>query len=136
MIGGKTRVHRPTMERVRRRFERWRTSRPQFSPIPQDLWALAVEVAREQGVNATAHVLRLNHTALKKRVQAVKPNSGLEGPVRRRQPRAAFVELPTPPQPLSPCIIELENAQGAKLKIHLANPASLDWVALTRSFWA
>jgi hypothetical protein len=135
MIGGKTRVHRPTMERVRRRFERWRTSRPQFSPIPQDLWALAVEVAREHGVNATAHVLHLNHTALKKRVQAVKPNSGLEGPVRRRRPRATFVELPTPPQPLSPCTIELENAQGAKLKIHLANPASLDWVALTRSFW-
>jgi hypothetical protein len=135
MIDAETRVRRPTMERVRRRFERWRSSRPPFSPIPEGLWALAVEVAREHGVNATAHALHLNHTALKKRVQAVKPNSGLEGPVRRRRPRASFVELPTPPHPLSPCTIELENAQGAKLKIHLANPASLDWVALTRSFW-
>jgi hypothetical protein len=136
MIGTETRVRRPTMERVRRRFEHWRSSRPSFSPIPEGLWALAVEVAREHGVNAAAQVLHLNHTALKKRVQAVKPNSGLEGPVRRRRSRASFVELPTPPQPLSPCTIELENAQGAKLKIHLANPASLDWVALTRSFWA
>ena len=134
MIDEEPRVNRPTMERVRRQFERWRRTRPHFSPIPQDLWALAVEVAREHGVNATAHVLHLNHTALKKRVQAVKPNSGLEGPVGRRRPRTSFVELPTPP-PLSPCTIELENAQGAKLKIHLANPASLDWVALTRSFW-
>jgi hypothetical protein len=128
MIGGKTRVHRPTMERVRRRFERWRTSRPQFSPIPQELWALAVEVAREHGVNAAAHVLHLNHTALKKRVQAA------GGSVRRR-PRATFVELPAPPSSLAPCTIEWENAHGAKLKIHLANPASLDWVALSRSFW-
>ena len=135
MIAGKRSAHRSTMERVRQRFERWRTSRPQFSPIPQDLWALAVEVAREHGVNATAHVLHLNNTALKKRVQAVKPNSGRQGPVRRRRPRASFVELPTTPHPLSPCTIELENAQGAKLKIHLASPASLDWVALTRSFW-
>ncbi len=90
MIGGKTRVHRPTMERVRRRFERWRTSRPHFSPIPQDLWTLAVEVAREHGVNATAHVLHLNHTALKKRVQSVKANSGLERPVRRRSTARAW----------------------------------------------
>ena len=94
------------MERVRRRFERWRTSRPHFSPIPQDLWALAVEVAREHGVNAAAHVLHLNHTALKKRVQAA------GGSVRR--PRATFVELPTPSPTLSPCTIELENAHGAK----------------------
>ena len=130
MIAGKRGVHRPTMERVRRRFERWRTSRPEFSPIPPDLWALAVEVAREHGVNATAHVLHLNHTALKKRVQAA------GGSVRRRRPpRATFVELPAPSSSLSPCTIEWENAHGAKLKIHLANPASLDWVALSRSFW-
>ena len=66
------------------------------SPIPQDLWALAVEVAREHGVNATAHVLHLNHTALKKRVQAAGAS------VRRRPPRATFVELPAPSSSLSP----------------------------------
>ena len=129
MIGEKTRVHRPTMERVRRRFEGWRASRPEFSPIPEDLWALAVEVAREHGVNAAAHVLHLNHTALKKRVQAA------GGSVRGRRPRATFVELPAPSSSLSPCTIEWENAHGAKLRVYLANPASLDWVALSRSFW-
>ena len=129
MIAGKRSAHRSTMEQVRYRFERWRTSRPQFTPIPQELWALAVEVAREHGVNATAHVLHLNHTALKKRVQAA------GGSVRLRRPRATFVELPAPSSSLSPCTIELENEHGAKLKIYLANPASLDWVALTRSFW-
>lgn len=129
MIAAKTRINRPTMERVRQRFERWRRTRPHFSPIPEGLWALAVEVAREHGVNPTAHLLHLNHTALKKRVQAVEGSARL----RRRSP-ARFVEL-VPPS-LSPCTIELENARGAKMRIHLANPERVDWVALGRSLWS
>jgi len=126
MFTRKNRVMPPKMERVRQRFEHWRRTRPHFSHIPEALWALAVEVAREQGVNATAQLLHLNHTALQKRVRARQ-----ESP-RGRSP-AAFVEL-VPPG-LSPCTIELENAQGAKMRIHLANPQALDWVALSRHFW-
>jgi hypothetical protein len=128
MIAGKTRVRRPTMERARQRFERWRRTRAHFAPIPAALWALAVEVAREYGVNPTAHFLHLNHTSLKKHVQ--------EGEKSARPGRspARFVEL-VPPG-LSPCTIELENAQGGKMRIHLASPQALDWVALSRSFWS
>ena len=114
------------MERVRQRFEHWRRSRPHFSPIPEALWALAVEVAREQGVNATAQLLHLHPTALQKRVQARKESPQGRAPT-------AFVEL-VPPG-LSPCTIELENTQGAKMKIPLANPQALDGVALSRHFW-
>jgi len=99
------------------------------SRIPEALWALAVAAAREHGVNPTAQFLHLDYNHLKKRLRAA------SGAARLNQPRAAFVELPTPSHHLSPCTIELENAHGAKLKIHLANPASLDWVALIRSFW-
>jgi hypothetical protein len=70
MFTRRKRVILPKMKRVRQRFEHWRRSRPHFSPIPEALWALAVEVAREQGVNTTAQLLHLNHTALQKRVQA------------------------------------------------------------------
>ena len=93
------------MERVRQRFEHWRRSRPHFSPIPEALWALAVEVAGEQGVNATAQLLHLNHTALQKRVQARKESPHGRAP-------AAFVEL-VPPG-LSPCTIELEKYAGGQ----------------------
>ena len=45
----KTRPEVPTgMQRVYRRFERWRRSHR--LPIPPALWAVAVEVAREHGV--------------------------------------------------------------------------------------
>jgi len=130
MIARRTRVFGITMEQARRRFECWRKTRPPTSRIPDALWTLAVEIAREHGVNPTARTLRLNHTALKKRFQAA---GGRACP---QPPSATFVELVPPPTALSPCTIELENAQGAKMKIHLASPETLDLVALSRSLWS
>jgi hypothetical protein len=133
MVAGETHEPRTTLEQARRRFESWRrrraSSRGVGSRIPEALWALAVAAAREHGLNPTAQFLHLDYNHLKKRLHAA------SGAARLKRPRAAFVELPTPSHHLSPCTIELENAHGAKLKIHLANPASVDWVALTRSFW-
>jgi hypothetical protein len=64
------RAVRTTMAEARQRFERWRKARPRGSPIPEELWALAVEVARAHGVNNAAQTLQLNYNALKKRVKA------------------------------------------------------------------
>jgi hypothetical protein len=60
------------LEEAERRFERWRKARSPHSrsPIPKALWALAVEVAQEYGLNPTTRTLRLNHTALKEHVRA------------------------------------------------------------------
>jgi hypothetical protein len=133
MLVGETHHPRATLEQARRRFERWRKTRASTrgvgSRIPEALWTLAVEASQEYGVNPTAQFLRLDYNHLKKRLRAA------SGAARVDRPGATFVELPTPSHHLSSCTIELENAHGAKLKIHLANPASIDWVALTRSFW-
>ncbi|MGH9444990.1 MAG: hypothetical protein ACRD3O_04580 [Terriglobia bacterium] len=64
------RAVRTTTEQARQRFARWRNARPRGSPIPEALWAMAVEVARGHGVNKTAQSLQLNYNALKKRVNA------------------------------------------------------------------
>ena len=129
MMARKTRVIRPTMERARRRFERWRKTRPPFSPIPQALWALAVKVASQHGVSKTAQALRLSYNALKKRLDSA------GGSVHDPQLPARFVEIVAPPSSSAPCLIEMENAQGAKMKIHLARPEAVDWVALSRGLW-
>ncbi len=68
-----------TLEQAHQQFERWRETRPRVSPIPETLWTLAVAMAREQGVNQAAQLLRLNYTALKKRVE------GARGPARPQQ---------------------------------------------------
>jgi hypothetical protein len=131
MIARKAGTVRPAMVQARRRFERWRKTRPTSSPtspIPEALWALAVKVASAHGINKTAQALRLNYNALKQRVNAA------DGSARGRPRSATFVELPSSPG-FSLCTIELENAQGAKLKIHLPHLETADLLALSRSLW-
>jgi len=61
------------MERIYRRFERWRKSHRGRLPIPAPLWAAAAEVAREHGLFRTAKTLRLEHNKLKRMVASAKP---------------------------------------------------------------
>lgn len=130
------------MRRVYRRFQRWRSAHTARLPIPARLWAAAVELAREHGVSPTAQALHLEYGKLRRLMESASPvvkSRRVKAPAARRsRPIAppAFVELMTsPPTGSAPCVIEMENAQGAKLKIHLARPEAVDWVALCRAFW-
>jgi hypothetical protein len=119
-------AHPSPLDRVHRRFERWRRTRQRRSPIPDALWALALEAARAHGLHQTARTLRLNHTALKQRLRAAggPPISG------------TFVELMPAPTVGGPaCTFELETARGATLRIHLQGIAPPDLAALSRAFW-
>src|SRR5450631_4250217 len=103
------------MQRVYRRFERWRRSHRGRLPIPAALWASAAEVAREHGVFRTAKTLRLEHGKLKRMVASAKPA------VRRASapPQAGFLELVAPLSSgpdLTECVIELEGRRG-KMRI-------------------
>ena len=119
-------AHPSPLDRVRRRFERWRRTRQRRSPIPAALWTLALEAARAHGLHQTARTLRLNHTALTQRLRAA------GGP----PARATFVELlPAPTAGGPACTLELETARGAKLRIQLQGIAPPDLAALSRTFW-
>ena len=58
------------VQRIYRRFERWRSSHRGRLPIPEALWASAAEAAREHGVFRTAKVLRLEYGKLKRLVES------------------------------------------------------------------
>src|ERR1017187_8635222 len=62
------------MQRVYRRFERWRSSHRGRLQIPAGLRASAAEVAREHGVFQTAKVLRLEYAKLKRMVASAPRN--------------------------------------------------------------
>ncbi len=118
------------LERVQRRFGLWRKTRKRCSPIPEMLWASAVELAREHGLHRTARALRLNHYSLKKRLPQ------FESPPCRSENKATFVELlPPGASGLSACTIEMENARGEKMKIYLQGLGSPDLAVLSNSFW-
>jgi hypothetical protein len=84
-------------------------------------------------VNQTAKVLGLDYYSLKERVEGKAPQSGS---VRRSGRMPAFVEL-APPVLAAPgqYVIELENAGGARMRLHLKGAAIADVVAIGRGFW-
>ena len=116
----------PLLARGLRRFERWRRTRQRRSPIPEALWALALDAARAHGLHQTARTLRLNHTALTQRLRAA------DGP----PVRAPFVELLPGLAAGGPaCTLELETARGAKLRLQLQGITPPDLAALSRTLW-
>ena len=118
------------LEKLQQRFERWRQTRRIPSPIPGPLWTSAVRMAGRYGIGQTAKALRVNYTALKKRLE-----EEADGP--KANPVATFLELAPPTRIGScQCTLELENAFGAKMRIRLQADGSPDLAALSRSFWS
>jgi hypothetical protein len=125
-----TKVTPVSIDHVRRRFERWRTSRPRTSRIPDELWAAAIEAARRGGVNRTARELHLDGGKLKRMLVAA--DSGAK---RRNPTRPAFVELIAPgPRKLEECVIEFESQGGSKMRIQWKAAVPPDWAGLLRAW--
>ena len=93
--------------------------------MPRELWAQAVVLAREHGINKTARILGLKYESLKKHLEAAPP--GTSGP-------AEFIELvPRDMMPSSlECMIEWEEGNGGKLRMHVKGARPVDLVSLAR----
>lgn len=106
------------IERVRLGFERWRKNRKKVTRIPERLWDAAVDAARLHGVNPTATALGLDYNHLKKRTGLARRSTH-----REKAKSPSFMELivPSETRHFQECTIEVENARGAKMKIHLQN---------------
>ena len=117
------------MERVRRRFERWRKKRRGRAPIPKRLWEAAAGVAREYGVNPTSRALSLDFNKLKAFVKQ-------KDPARRRDAEPPqFLELVTSPRAdAAECVIELEGPRG-KMRVEWKGSAAPDLAGLSRMLW-
>jgi hypothetical protein len=120
------------LEGVRRRFERWRGTREGHARIPDSLWDAAALMAGRYGISRTANALGVNYQALKKHLGHKTAAAGeldAEGAAR-------FVELtPFPPGGTGECLLEWEDAGGAKMQVRLQGVGMPDLVALGRSFW-
>ena len=104
------------LAQVVERFRRWRDSRVAGSRIPAQLWDAAVAMAKVYGVPRMSKALGLDDKRLKRRVERA------AGQVQAAQPQARFVEMFAPPTPAAPshdCVLELQNARGATMRLHL-----------------
>lgn len=114
------------------RFDEWRRSASAAGRIPDSLWNLAADVAREHGLSRTATALKLGYYDLKKRVAE---RAALVLPARRGTMADGFVEL-SPATLTMPCqcTIECEKPCGSRLRIEVQGSMP-DIEALGRSFW-
>ncbi len=123
------------------RFTKWRRTRRRGTPIPVELWELAVELAQRHRVSRTSQALPVGYYALQKLVadcgQSSEDAKGFpavdSSPV---TPSPKFVELPaaTWGAPIE-CLVEFEKPGGAKLRIQVRSSQLPDLSALSRACW-
>jgi hypothetical protein len=113
------------MQELHRRLEAWRGSNPPRSPLPNELWTMAVGLAQRYNVHRVARTFGLDYSALKRRM----PGSGSDP-----KPVATFVELLAPPSgSIAECSMEIESANGAKkLRIQMKGVAPAGLAAVIR----
>ena len=100
------------LHQLKRRLDEWRATRAPRARIPEELWAAAVDIAGQQGLCRSAKALRLDYTALKKRMET--------GSLPAAAPSPTFMELLNPAgPPAADCLIELQSAAGGCMRIQL-----------------
>ena len=124
------RSSRDILSDVRGQFERWRQDRKRGTRIPEALWQAAVEAAGECGVSKTAQTLGLDYYRLKERFESMLETSKSEPAVGRE-----FLEIPlfaSAPD----CVLEVADAQGARLRVELRGSAAAQCQTLAQALWS
>lgn len=136
-----TRVATPEpILRLQKQLDDFRASHRVRTKLPDSLWQAATELARQYGVYAVAHPLRLDHTGLSQRVH---PSPPAAPKTRGQPPRKSnvFVELVPAAAPAAPsgvseaaCVIEFESARGGKMRVQWPGRVAPDWLSLLRAW--
>jgi hypothetical protein len=119
---------REAIVQLQQQLDQFRSTRPRGTKLPESVWQAAVELARQHGVYAVAHPLRLDYMGLKKRLGGV-------ALLRRKATKPAFVELTAPQAtPLQECMIEFESLRGGKMRIQCRASGPSDCVSLLHAW--
>jgi hypothetical protein len=126
-----------TLPPLKREFDQWRAARRTGERIPPRLWDAAVSAAAQHGAYRVSRELNLDYTVLKRRAAQAGGSAG----GRTAKPR--FVELLAAPAVSIPaparepqCVVELANARGATMRLHLSGNALGGLPALCQAFWS
>ena len=112
-------------DKLLERIISWKKSHRPRSPLQPELWNEAAELAREQGIWKTARALRIDYTALKKRVEA--------HTLDHQAPSPQFIEFfPPLAAPIAECALEVESTRGMKLRITMKNVAASELASIIR----
>jgi hypothetical protein len=118
------------LDQLAGQFEHWRQHRSHPSErIPQALWDQATTLATVLPYSRVAKHLRLSPSDLKKQMLDQQEESTPPVPA----PALGFVEVPLPPEHTMPTEVELERADGTRLRLRSCE-STLPLAALVRTF--
>jgi len=112
---------------LRRQIQEGRKARTGPGPMPEELWAEAVALAKEFGICPIARALPVDYTALRKRVE-LPPRAGLVKPT--------FVQLPATVAPAAApsATIEISARDGSRMLIHLEAGRGIEAASIVAAF--
>ena len=120
----------PDIEDVRLRLQSWRKTRQHGARIPENLWVLAVKLARVHRPATVAHALGLDYYGLKERIESAGPSIS-----QKETTAPAFVELIShEPTRFSECTLEIEDRHGSKMRVHLKSSETPDLGTISSAF--
>jgi hypothetical protein len=115
---------------TRARLTQWRAQHGgRGIPVPEELWAEVVKVARVEGAGTTARALRLDRARLEARMATGRGAEVAEA-------SSGFVEFDAGRLDLSPrTVVRFHGRDGERLEVELAAGAAIDMAALAEAFW-
>ena len=98
-------------------------------PVPEELWAEVVEVARVEGAGTTARALRLDRARLEARM-------AMDRGAEVGEASGGFVELDAGRLGLSPrTVVRFHGRDGERLEVELSAGTAIDLASLAEAFW-
>jgi hypothetical protein len=99
-------------------------------PVPEELWAEVVKVARVEGAGTTARALSLDRARLEARM-------ALDRGAEVAEASSGFVELDAGRLGLSPraTVVRFHGRDGERLEIEIGAGTAIDLAALAEAFW-
>ena len=117
----------PRLDKLRQQLTAWRRDGNRYQRTPEPVWREAAELAQVLGISRVAQALRLNYTALKRRLAVT---------VVPAAQRPAFVELQYPPSaPSGECRICLQDTDGGQMTVAMASADAVVLRELAQAFW-
>lgn len=124
----------PEITQLRERVEEWRRTRPRLGPMPAELWAAVVTVARKRGICDTARGVGIDYGSLAKRVKDAIPANEDGGLAQVEFLEWSGVDLLGQVAKPVGAVVEMSDTSGRQVIIRLGGGELVDVAGIVTAF--